>query len=253
MTAYPQLAQFPVIKRHTLRTVVNRSADGHAVKLADPNAETVEWQLQYTDLTDQELATLETFFATAEGTLNAFTFLDPSDNLLAWSEDLANAAWQPDPLLTVTQGQPLANGLAVWQLANTGEGPQKITQTLQAPAGYRYCFSLYARANQPATATLIIGAQQMQAAVTGNWTRMVFTAADAAVFAFELPTGASASVYGMQVEAQAGASVYKPSTTGGVYQNARLNDDALAITTTGAGQHSCRLSVISCQSSAVTG
>ncbi len=238
MTAYPQLAQFPLVKRHTLRTLVNRSADGHAVKLADPNAETVEWQLQYTDLTDQELATLETFFAATEGTLNSFTFLDPTDNLLAWSEDLSNAVWQKDPLLTVTQGS------GCWNLSNTGAGAQQLTQTLQAPAGYCYCFSLYARADQPVTATLRIGAQQAQRALTSLWTRLVFAAEDAAVFAFELPAGASASVHGLQVEAQAGASVYKPSTTGGVYQNARLADDTLAITTTGAGQHAAAVKVV---------
>jgi hypothetical protein len=43
--------------------------------------------LSYTALSDAELAALEQFFASAQGTLNGFTFLDPAANLLAWSED----------------------------------------------------------------------------------------------------------------------------------------------------------------------
>jgi hypothetical protein len=48
----------------------------------------------------------------------------------------------------------------------------------------------------------------------------------------------------MQVEAQAGASQYKPSTAGGVYTNARLANDSLAVTTTGPGQHACTVNII---------
>src|ERR1017187_129785 len=107
MLVYPQLAtgtlsQFPVQRRHQMRTLVNTAADGTVVKLADAGAETVEWQLQYAALSDAELAALLQFFAAAEGTLNNFTFVDPTANLLAWSNDLSNVVWETGPFLAST-------------------------------------------------------------------------------------------------------------------------------------------------------
>jgi hypothetical protein len=95
--AYPQLIQFPVRKTKRPRTVVNTAADGSTVRLADPAAEITEWRLDYVDLTDDEAAMLEQFFLDAEGSLNGFTFLDPTANLLAWSGELDTDAWQKDP------------------------------------------------------------------------------------------------------------------------------------------------------------
>src|SRR5207302_1485219 len=107
MLLFPQLmtgalCQFPLRKNRRTRTVSNRAADGSTIKLADPAAEVTEWQLEYSDLSDDEAAALRDFFASAEGTLNAFTFLDPAGNLLSWSEQLDAQVWQKDPLLTLT-------------------------------------------------------------------------------------------------------------------------------------------------------
>src|ERR1035437_3421825 len=109
MPAYPQLgsgalSQFPVQKQRRARTVVNRAADGSTIKLADPAGEVTEWVLTYTDLSDEEAAALRACFSATEGTLNGFTFLDPVGNLLAWSGQLDHAAWQKDPLLSLTGG-----------------------------------------------------------------------------------------------------------------------------------------------------
>src|ERR1035437_9312192 len=98
MLLYPQLStgalsQFPVRKHRRLRTVVNTMADGSTIKLADPGATATEWQLNYSGLTDGELAVLQQFFRDAEGRLQGFTFLDPTANLLAWSDHLENVAW----------------------------------------------------------------------------------------------------------------------------------------------------------------
>src|ERR1039457_3738684 len=126
MPTYPQLgsgalSQFPVQKTRRLRTVVNQAADGSTIKLADPAAEATEWLLTYADLSDAEAAALRAFFDSAEGTLNGFTFLDPAGNLLAWSDQLDNAMWQKDPLLSLTGGvaDPLGGTLA-WRLNNSG-------------------------------------------------------------------------------------------------------------------------------------
>ena len=127
MATYPQLgsgalSQFPVQKNRRARTVVNQAADGRTIKLADPAAKVTEWVLTYAELSDEEATALLGFFAATEGTLNGFTFLDPVGNLLAWSEQLDEAVWQKDPLLTLISGvADPRGGTQAWRL-NYGGG-----------------------------------------------------------------------------------------------------------------------------------
>lgn len=254
MLVYPQLgtgalSQFPVQKRRRLRTVVNAAADGSFVKLADPTGEYTEWSLTYGQLSDAEISALEQFFTAAEGTLNGFTFLDPTANLLAWTDYLNNAAWVKGPALSVTSSvvDP-AGGTNGWHANNSGGGAQTIVQTISAPAGYLYCFSAYVRSANPSNVTILLGSERANCVVTTGWTRIAFAAAgdptaDSISFGLEFSAGAAVDVYGMQAEPQAGASVYKASTTGGVYENARLGDDVLTTTATGVNQHSCTVNI----------
>jgi hypothetical protein len=255
MLTYPQLgtgalSQFPIRTERRARTVMNAALDGSSIKLADAAGATTEWALSYTGLSDAELAALEQFFASAQGTLNGFTFLDPAANLLAWSEAPGQAAWALDPQLSITSGiADPAGGLAAWSLTNSGAGPQTISQTLAAPGGYKYCLSVYLRAAAAATVTMLLGSGQASQAVQTQWNRFVFAGSgDAAAaeicFGLQIPAAAQVEVYGMQAEPQAGASVYQVSTSGGVYQNARLRDDQLAVTTTGVNRHSCTVNII---------
>ena len=247
MLTYPQLStgaltQYPVSKRRRMRTAVNGMADGSSIKLADPPGEITEWVLEYSQLSDAELAAIQQFFTNAEGTLNSFTFLDPSGNLLAWSDRLDNAGWVRDPWLS------LSGGPGSWHLNNTGGGAQSIAQTIAAPAGYLYCFSVYVRASQPSQVTMVLGDQRAGRSVNTYWSRIVFAAngdaaQDSITFGLELPAGLSLDVYGLQAEPQGGPSAYKVSTTGGVYEGARLRDDVLAITATGVNQHSCTVGI----------
>ncbi len=230
--------------------MVNTAPDGSSVKLPDPNGEVTEWQLLYSELSDGEIGALEEFFAAAEGTLNGFTFLDPTANLFAWSSKLDETAWTPGPLLTVAGGvDDPTGGTRAWRLSNAGGGAQAITQTLSAPAGYLYCLSAYVRTAQAITAAMLIGAARADRAVANQWTRIGFTASgdpqeSSITFGLEVPPAATLDVYGLQVEPQSAASVYKATTGGGVYEDARLADDALTITTTGVNRHSCTVNII---------
>jgi hypothetical protein len=255
MLVYPQLAsgalsQFPVQKRRRRRTVVNTAADGTSVKLADAAAEETEWQLQYSELSDAELGVLRQFFANTEGSLNSFTFLDPTGNLFATSDQLGEAAWQKAPLLTAggTIADPLG-GTDAWLLSNTGAGPQSLCQTLQAPAGYIYCFSVYARATQATTVTLLRGTDRADRLLSSDWKRISFAGsgdptAASITFGLEVPAGGAVEVFGLQVEPQAGASSYQVSTTGGVYPQARFRDDELSFTSTDVNQNSTTVHII---------
>jgi hypothetical protein len=255
MAAYPQLgsgalSQFPVQKNRRVRTVVNRAADGHTIKLADPAAEITEWLLTYAELSDDEAAALRTFFVAAEGTLNGFTFLDPAGNLLAWSEQLNNAAWQKDPLLSLTGGiSDPRGGTAAWRLSNGGEAEQGAGQTLAAPGEYQYCLSAYVRAAAATSVGLTVGNQTVRRAVSSEWTRVAWTCggdaqATSVRFAIGIGAGEVVDLYGLQVEAQTAASSYKASTRGGVYEDAHLGDDVLTITSTDVNRHSCTIKII---------
>jgi|SRR5450432_83162 hypothetical protein len=255
MLVYPQLAtgalsQFPIRKQHRKRTVVNTAADGTSIKLADPNGELTQWQLAYADLSDAEAGALEQFYSAAEGTLNSFVFLDPSGNLLAWSSKLDDEVWTPGPLLSVIGGiSDPDGGTEAWRLTNSSAGAQDIIQTLEAPAGYFYCLSAYVRSAQAVSAAMLIGNGRADRTVANQWTRIVFAfsgdaTASSIHFGLEVPSASSLDVFGLQVEPQGAASAYKATTTGGVYQDARLADDVLAITTTGVNRHSCTVNII---------
>jgi hypothetical protein len=235
MLTYPQLAQFPIVKTRRRRTLVNRAADGRAIKLADPAGEVTEWRLEYSELSDEEAAQLWDFFAKAEGSLNEFLFVDPTANLLAWSDNLAEAVWSKDPMLQVS----------ATRLTNAGAGPQRITQTIGAPAGFVYCFSVYARSAGAASATLIAGETTLEQAVGPEWRRLRLTATvGEATFGLEIPAGGAVEVRGMQVEAQWGASAARVTSRGGVYEGARLRDDSIEMIATDVNRNSCTVTII---------
>jgi hypothetical protein len=252
MLTYPQLttalAQFPLVKRRRLRTVENALADGGVLKSPDPGAETIEWTLRYQGLADAELAALEEFFTAAEGSLNAFTFADPTANLLARSEELRDVAWSADPQLQLTGGIADAmGGVSGWQIHNAGGATQVLRQELQSPASYLYCFSVYLRADTRSTATLMVGTARAAVQVETQWKRVWLAAKNAegasTLFGIELLAGGTVEVFGPQVEPQACASKYRRSTTGGVYQGARLRDDEFSFTTTDRNRHSATVNV----------
>jgi hypothetical protein len=232
-----------------MRTLVNTAADGTVFKLADPGAAQVEWQLEYAALSDAELATLLQFFAAAEGTLNNFTFVDPTANLLAWSGDLSNAVWDAAPFLSnIGAIADPAGGANAWQVTNSGTAVQDLTQTLMAPGAYLYCFSVYAKSATPAPFTLLLGSNRYNQNLGPNWQRFACSgtsdpAASSLTFGIELGAGAVVDLYGFQVEPQVTPSLYKASTTGGCYENARLRDDKLSFTTTDVNRHSATVTI----------
>jgi hypothetical protein len=238
------------VKTRRCRTLINTTADGRSIKLTDPGAGAVTWQLSYSGLVDAERSAIEDFFREAEGSLQSFVFLDPVGNLLTWSEKLDEAVWERGPLLSVTGGQadPFGTSRAS-AVRNTGGGTQSLQQTLKAPANYVYAFSLHARAETPTDLTLFRGTDRQRMTATRDWSRLTLSGQSAAtgdsvIFGLELPAGSAVAVFGLQAEAQPGASRYQ-STQGqsGVY-DARFQDDVLAFTTTAPERHACTVNII---------
>jgi hypothetical protein len=260
MLCFPQLesgalSQFPGQKRLVRRTVVNTLADGTTRRLGDAAASRIEWTLTYEDLTDTEAAAITALFQACEGRLLTFTFLDPTDNLLGWSEDLSADAWRKDPLLEQLSGiaDPLGTNRAT-RITNTGQAAQRFDQTFDAPESLQYCFSAYARSDYAGDLTAYRssagGTDRRTYTVGPAWRRITISSKlsssnETASFGLELPAGRTVDIFGLQVEAQAGASQYKPTAAlGGVYEQARFMDDSLAMTTQGPNRHSCRVRVV---------
>jgi hypothetical protein len=259
MFYFPQLStgaigQYPIQKRRLTRTVVNQAADGARFKLADPGPAAVEWTLDFQTLTDNERDALAALYGNTEGRFGSFTFLDPTDNLLCWSEKLDEAVWERNSLVTITAGVADPNGgTSASRITNTGSAALAIQQVLNAPGWFQYAFSLQARSDQNQQLTLIRSttseSQSMAYDIRPEWKQIVLSGKFAGLdesltFGIQTPPGGSVDLFAIQVEAQAGASGYKKTLSScGVYPQSRFLDDALSVTTDGPGQHSCRIHI----------
>jgi hypothetical protein len=259
MSCFPQLltgasGQYPIRKRSSLRTIRNQCLDGREIKVVDAAASSIDWQLTFQELIDDEMASLRDFFVSMEGSLGSFTFLDPTDNLLAWSEKFDEPVWQADPLLQVGGGaaDPFGTALA-FHIINSAGAPLRLRQTLNVPGGYYYSLSLWARSDQPGAVTLLRGGEINTRATGQTWSRLTFASAsmnsdETVVFGIELAPEASVDLFGAQVEAQIGASLYKKTTSaGGIYSGTRFGDDGLGFSTLGPGRHGCVIHLRTCR------
>ena len=216
----------------------------------------MRWQLQYLGLTDRERTAIEQLFEAAEGRLTTFSFLDPTDNLLLWSEDYTKSVWTVDPLLQVTSGiaDPFG-GSGATQLTNTAQAAQSAAQSIGGASWFQYCFSVYLRSDTPSTIQIVFSAagQELRSAIAVStmWTRATKTGSipsnlDVISFRLELPAGARVSAFGAQVEPQLAAGHYKKTLDrAGVYSGTRFDSDSLTITTDTPNQHSCSVSLVS--------
>ena len=259
MLYFPQLAsgavgQYPVSKNLVQRTITNTLPDGSVVKYADPGAPFVQWNLQFQGLADSEAALLQQFFATCEGQLNAFTFTDPLSNLLLWSEDLTQPAWQASTLLQfIASASDPNGGTSATQITNPTGADLTIQQTISAPGWYSYAFSVYVQSQAGVTVTLLRqtgGVSSTSLCTAGPaWQRASLigqtnTIAATVTVGVTIPAGQSVTVFGFQLEPQPAVSPYKPSyETGGVYANAHFSGDTLAVTTTAPNRNQCTLTI----------
>ncbi len=242
---FPQLSsgaigQYPIRKTKVSRTVKNAMQDGSLISYADPNGGQLIWQLGYTALSSQDLNLLVEHFNACQGRLQKFTFIDPTDNMLANSYDLLAPSWQCSNLVQVAANQEdPAGGSSAFTLANNAQTNQVLSQTLAVPSGYQYCFSVYILSAEPTPVQLIRGGSSTQqtaaAMASSQWIRAVSSGVlsdqgSTLTVAIGLAPGQQVSLYGPQLEAQILPSCYRPTgNTGGVYPNAHWDVDELAI------------------------
>ncbi len=224
--------------------------------MTDPGAALVRWQLQYSNLTDNEWSSIEQLFEQAEGRLNTFTFLDPTDNLLMWSQDWAQPVWTADPLVQVAPNiqDPFGGSNAV-QLTNTSQTTGRILQAIAGPSWFKYCFSVYLRSDSSVAVELVRTSHGQDSlttiAVGSAWNRPVIASIlaiqqDGISFGLQLPPGSRIEAFGAQVEAQLAAGPYKKNIDhGGVFSSTRFDSDSLQRSADALNQNSCLLNLIS--------
>lgn len=242
---FPQLssgaiAQYPIQKTKMSRTVRNVMQDGSVISYADPDGARLIWQLGYTALPLRDIGLLIAHFNACQGRLHAFTFIDPTDNMVTNSSNLLSLPWQCSNLIQVAgnRADP-TGGSSAFTVTNNGQTNQTFSQTLAVPSGYQYCFSVYVLSAEPAPIELIrIGStsQDITTAMTDSqWTRVISsgTLSDQGTtltVAVSLAPGQQIAIYGPQLEPQILPSRYRPTGVwGGVYQNAHWGVDELPL------------------------
>jgi hypothetical protein len=84
MATFPQLktgavAQYPVVRHGEFRNQTVRFVDGTDQRYRDSGAPRESWQISLSGLDETELAAIEEFFLTNQGSFGSFTFADPWD------------------------------------------------------------------------------------------------------------------------------------------------------------------------------
>lgn len=245
---FPQLssgavAQYPIRKVRLTRTIKNVLPDGRMILSADPSGRLV-WELGYTELSESDVDALKGHFSSCYGSYRAFTFIDPTENMLGASISMTAPAWQISPLIQLSHGiaDPEGGTTAV-MLVNTGQASQEISQTLAVPANYQYCFSLFVMSSQPTEIVLVRRGSSAEVRTTYSagpvWSRIVSSGrlndSSATLTAgISLAPGQQIGIYGAQLEPQIAPSRYRPTAqTGGVFANAHWGVQELAITADG--------------------
>jgi hypothetical protein len=256
---YPQLssgavAQYPIRKTRIARTIKNILPDGSMILFSDPDGGRLIWDLLYTELSDADVQILQAHFNACVGPFHGFTFIDPTDNMLASSVDLRSTPWVTASLIQVSGGAvDPSGGNGAFTVSNAGQINQELAQTANVPSGYQYCFSIYAMSAVPSAITMIRRGATTEDVTTvpigPTWTRVTSSGrlndnGTSFTVAISLTAGQQAQLYGPQLEAQRVPSGYRPtSQMGGVYANAHWAVAQLPIIAEAPGLFSTRFTI----------
>ncbi|WP_321471161.1 hypothetical protein [uncultured Paludibaculum sp.] len=113
-----------------------------------PDRHLGQWDLNYSAITDAEVAVLLAFFTEMRGRLGEFTYLDPSGNLIPASEDFAAASWTKQTVSVGPEAADPFGGNRARLMTGTGENSMMWCTILPdgGAGGYVLNVSLWAKA-----------------------------------------------------------------------------------------------------------
>ena len=211
------------------------------------------WELSYSGLSQVDAQALQSHFSACLGPLRAFTFIDPTDNMLVASGDFTSASWQKGAIQITSGVVDPQGGSQATVLTNTSQANQQIVQTLNVPANYQYCLSAYMTCTQAATIALVrsgsTASDPTSLSIGPSWTRRVSSGrlndpGTTLTAGMILAPGQQVTVYGMQLEAQLQPSRYRSTgQVGGVYPTAHWATDELGLVATAPNLYSTTFSI----------
>jgi hypothetical protein len=243
---YPQLssgalAQYPIRRAAVTRPVANVLPDGTTIALPDPGASRLFWQLAYTELELADLQAIQAHFTGCAGPLRAFTFIDPTGNMLSSTSDLTQGPWLAGPSIQITGGLPDPNGGSqAFSVVNAAQAVEELTQTLTVPSNYQYCFSIYVNCSAASAISLTRRGATVSAtdsiSISPGWTRISSSGklndpGTQLTIAVELAPGQRLQLFGPQLEPQIAPSRYRANAQSGcVYPQSHWASNQLAVT-----------------------
>jgi hypothetical protein len=217
------------------------------------------YTLKLTNLTDAEVATLEAFFISQQGRYGQFAFIDPTGNLLQYSEDFTQSCWTKACTVGAATADPFGGTAATVLAANSGNSSVQQAVVIDPEvSGSQACFSVYLMAVTAAGAFNIYatdGATTVNvpcSLTTTAWTRVslpwTFGASGAVTVGIggnSSWTGASqVAVYGPMLSMTPGAAPYlKTPGFAALRPFCRFDQDALEIQYKGPNQSDLTLKV----------
>lgn len=130
------LARYPMARLRTYSTSITKFADFSEQRFAQIAAPLMTWDLTMSQLLDSEFNDCQVFYDAQLGSNGTFTFLDPFDNLLAYSEAFETVtAWSLGAGTFIGQNYFLNSQdleKAPWGLSNTGTSNPTVTADANA-------------------------------------------------------------------------------------------------------------------------
>lgn len=162
-TYFPQLAgvlaQYPYTSSASYATIRDDMDMGRRYAFSQigaglsrfPTEPLYRWPNNYSQLTDAQAVTLETFFDSMAGRFGEFAYLDPGGNLVQYSEDLSHSSWGKFNLsLTASGITDPYGGTRATQVTSSGANGILSTIVLETlvngTLGMSFCGSVWLRA-----------------------------------------------------------------------------------------------------------
>ena len=265
-TYFPQTAGgvitgLPFSSSMDFRTSVGETVSGERNSYAHRAAPLWSWNLQFPALIPGDADTLDAFFAARKGRYESFTFLDPSGNLFAFSDDFSQPDWTKTSVTVgAAQTDPFSGSLAT-RLTSTGSGGAITAPVLPngSAAGIVLSMSAWVRA-QSADQPLRLSfrntggeyAFRIVPLALNRWKRVSFGAAVSGSTAISARFGGSSSwngtaidFFGAQCVAMAGPGAYaKTPGHAGEFPNCRFDQDELLMEYSSAFHRSTSLRIV---------
>lgn len=243
LLVYPELAngalvQYPLSVERRFRTTWLETRGGVVWRSEDPVARTIAWRLAYRGLSEAEAQSLWDVHTAACGRLRPFLFVDPTANLLRWSNELGNEVWRSHGVVLSRQGD-------AWRAVRATQGSAELVQSLAVPAGRTWCLS--ARVEPAACIFLRAGNTRVERSIAGPGfvSSRLDAEADAIEVGIVVPAG-GVTISNLQVEAQPSPSAYKECwAQPGIYPETRFTHDRLVITAHGPEDYRTDVQLIS--------